>query len=138
MSPRGPKRPIVEDPPQGRAATDEQSLQSRIRQQEALANLGVTALKGTPFEHLLNRASFGGRFERGVRQSAGISPVKRPICHASWDWLGKRIGGKATVGADLASPAGFALRTGKPVISNHLESEQRFRTPDLLAAHGVR
>jgi two-component sensor histidine kinase len=24
------------------------------------------------------------------------------------------------------------------VISNHLESEQRFRTPDLLAAHGVR
>jgi two-component sensor histidine kinase len=30
------------------------------------------------------------------------------------------------------------LHTGKPVISNHLESEQRFRTPDLLAAHGVR
>src|SRR5262249_1244083 len=30
------------------------------------------------------------------------------------------------------------MRTGKPVISNHLESEERFRTPDLLAAHGVR
>jgi two-component sensor histidine kinase len=44
----------------------------------------------------------------------------------------------ASVGADLASPSGFALRTGKPVISNHLESEERFRTPDLLAAHGVR
>jgi len=37
-------------------------------------------------------------------------------------------GGKATVGADLASPAGFALRTGKPVISNHLENKERFRT----------
>ena len=30
-------------------------------------------------------------------------------------------------------PAGFALRTGKPVISNHLENEERFRTPELLA-----
>jgi GAF domain-containing protein len=46
--------------------------------------------------------------------------------------------GVASVGADLASPAGFALRTGEPVISNHLESEERFRTPELLAAHGVR
>ena len=44
----------------------------------------------------------------------------------------------ATVGADLASPAGFALRTGKPVISNHLENEQRFSTPDLLIRHGIR
>ena len=42
------------------------------------------------------------------------------------------------VGADLASPAGYALRTGKPVISNHLENEQRFRTPELLLEHGVR
>ena len=30
------------------------------------------------------------------------------------------------------------MRTGKPVISNHLENEQRFRTPELLAEHGVR
>jgi two-component sensor histidine kinase len=44
----------------------------------------------------------------------------------------------ASVGADLASPSGYALRTGKPVISNHLASEERFRTPDLLAAHRVR
>jgi two-component sensor histidine kinase len=48
------------------------------------------------------------------------------------------IVGSATVGADLASPAGYALRTGKPVISNHLENEQRFRTPELLVEHGIR
>jgi two-component sensor histidine kinase len=30
------------------------------------------------------------------------------------------------------------LRTGKPVISNHLENEQRFRTPELLVEHGIR
>ena len=45
---------------------------------------------------------------------------------------------RATVGADLESPSGFALRTGKPVISNHLENEQRFRTPELLVEHGIR
>ena len=38
----------------------------------------------------------------------------------------------------LESPSGFALRTGKPVISNHLENEQRFRTPELLLEHGIR
>jgi GAF domain-containing protein len=48
------------------------------------------------------------------------------------------IVGRATVGADLESPSGFALRTGKPVISNHLENEQRFRTPELLVEHGIR
>jgi two-component sensor histidine kinase len=46
--------------------------------------------------------------------------------------------GVATVGADLASPAGFALRTGKPVISNHLENEERFRTPEILRTHNIR
>jgi two-component sensor histidine kinase len=30
------------------------------------------------------------------------------------------------------------LRTGKPVISNHLENEQRFRTPELLVEHRIR
>ena len=48
------------------------------------------------------------------------------------------IVGVATVGADNESPAGFALCTGKPVISNHLENEERFRTPEILAVHGVR
>jgi two-component sensor histidine kinase len=42
------------------------------------------------------------------------------------------------LGADLASPGGFALRTGKPVISNHLEHEDRFRTPSLLVKYGIR
>jgi GAF domain-containing protein len=46
--------------------------------------------------------------------------------------------GTATVGADLESPAGFALHTGEPVISNHLQVEQRFRTPEQLLKHEVR
>jgi two-component sensor histidine kinase len=45
--------------------------------------------------------------------------------------------GTATIGADAASPAGYALQTGKAVISNHLENEERFRTPELLLEHGI-
>ncbi|HEX2116436.1 MAG TPA: histidine kinase dimerization/phosphoacceptor domain -containing protein, partial [Alphaproteobacteria bacterium] len=30
------------------------------------------------------------------------------------------------------------LRSGKPVISNHLSEETRFRTPELLVQHGIR
>ena len=141
MSPSRPTKPIVESPPsQVRAAIDEHALQSRIRQQEILANLGVTALKGTPFEHLLNetvRLSVEGLNAEFGKVLEYLPSEDRFVMQAGIGW-DKGLVGRATVGADLESPAGFALRTGKPVISNHLESEQRFRTPDLLAAHGVR
>jgi two-component sensor histidine kinase len=44
----------------------------------------------------------------------------------------------ATVGDDLESPAGYALQTSRPVISNHLEHEERFRTPEILRRYGIR
>jgi hypothetical protein len=38
----------------------------------------------------------------------------------------------------VESPAGYAFHTGKIVISNHLQEETRFRTPQFLADHGIR
>jgi two-component sensor histidine kinase len=66
-----------------------------------------------------------------------IPAENRLLVRAGVGWADGVVG-HATVGADLASPAGYALRTGKPVISNHLENEQRFRTPELLLEHGIR
>ncbi len=66
-----------------------------------------------------------------------IPAENRLLVRAGVGW-GEGVVGSASVGADLASPAGYALRTGKPVISNHLENEQRFRTPELLVEHGIR
>jgi two-component sensor histidine kinase len=66
-----------------------------------------------------------------------IPAENRLLVRAGVGWT-EGVVGQATVGADLASPAGYALRTGKPVISNHLENEQRFRTPELLVEHGIR
>ena len=65
-----------------------------------------------------------------------VPSENRFLIRAGVGW-GPGVVGVASVGADLDSPAGFALRTGKPVISNHLENEQRFRTPEILQRHGV-
>jgi two-component system, sensor histidine kinase PdtaS len=43
-----------------------------------------------------------------------------------------------SLAADVGSPAGYAYRTGESLISNHLEADTRFRTPQLLAEHGIR
>lgn len=141
MSQNDQNEPVVEHPPQqGSAAFGEDALQSRIRQQEILADLGVLALKGAPFEDLLHetvRLSVEGLSADFGKVLEHLPAEDRLIMRAGIGWEGGLVG-KASIGADLASPGGFALRTGKPVISNHLESEQRFRTPDLLAAHGVR
>ena len=66
-----------------------------------------------------------------------IPAEKRLLMRAGVGWDAGLVG-TATIGADLESPSGYALRTGKPVISNHLENEERFRTPELLSSHSVR
>ena len=51
-----PTKPVVEAPRQdeGRSQVDGRAVGQRIRQQELLAELGFTALRGTPFVELLN------------------------------------------------------------------------------------
>ena len=116
------------------------ALRQRIRQQELLAELGVLALQGTPFIGMLNHAArmtaegLGAEYCKVMEY---IPAENRLMVRAGVGWE-EGIVGSASVGADLASPAGYALRTGKPVISNHLENEKRFRTPELLVAHGIR
>jgi len=105
-----------------------------------LADLGVLALRGTPFPELLEHAA--RLTAEGL--NADFSKIlefmpeeQRFLVRAGVGWE-PGVVGSATVGADVASPAGYALRTGSPVISNHLENEERFRTPELLVEHGIR
>ena len=142
MSPPGTKEPVVE-PQSGGGQSDDltgRALRLRIRQQELLAELGVLALQGTSFIEMLNhtaRVTAEGLGAEYCKVMEYIPAEKRLLVRAGVGW-GEGVVGNATVGADLASPAGYALRTGKPVISNHLENEQRFRTPELLIEHGIR
>jgi len=132
-------KPVVEPSPTP-ADPATRALQQRIRQQEILAELGVVALQGKPFLELLNetvRLTAEGMNAEFCKVLEYIPAENRLLVRSGVGWH-EGIVGSATVGADLESPSGFALRTGKPVISNHLENEQRFRTPELLVEHGIR
>jgi len=135
------KTPFVEPPVHG--GTPDLSLlalRQRIRQQAILAELGVSALQGATFEKLLAdtvRLTAEGLQTDFCKILEYWPSENRFLVRAGVGW-DEGVVGVARVGADLESPAGFALRTGKPVISNHLEDEERFRTPDLLRRHNIR
>lgn len=136
-----PPRGVVEPKPQGEqippATGHEVGL--RIRQQDLLAKLGVLALKGTPFASLAEQAvqlvaeGLGAEFCKILE----YLPTEHAfVLRAGVGW-NKSLIGVARLGADSQSPAGYALRTGKPVISNHLAHESRFQTPELLHLYGI-
>lgn len=136
------KSPVVEQTPADSQPDDltSRALRLRIRQQELLAELGVLALQGTSFIGMLQhtaRMTAEGLDAEFCKVLEYIPAENRLLVRAGVGWEAGVVG-TASVGADLASPAGYALRTGKPVISNHLENEQRFRTPELLVEHGIR
>ena len=133
---------MIEESPDGPATgtPSERELRQRVRQQELLAEFGVQALRGTPLEELLEltaQLAATGLDAEFAKVMEYLPAENRLVIRAGVGWPPGIIG-QASVGADLASPAGFALRTGKPVISNHLENEERFRTPELLVEHGIR
>lgn len=133
---------VAEQAPHENPGSDltSEALRLRVRQQEILAQLGVLALQGTPFAELLDhtaRLAAEGLQAEFSKVLEFMPSEGRFLVRAGVGWE-QGVIGFATVGADAASPAGYALRTGKAVISNHLENEERFRTPELLIEHGIR
>ena len=117
-----PQKPIVEQIPNGGHSDDlsARALRVRIRQQELLAELGVLALQGTSFVEMLNhtvRMTAEGLEAEYCKVLEYIPAEKRLLVRAGVGW-GEGVVGHATVGADLASPGGYALHKGKPIISN--------------------
>ncbi len=122
--------------------TTAEELSYRLHQQEVLAQFGLFVAPGRhSLDDILAEAVRIGaeglevRFCKVLELLTGAE-APRLLVRAGVGWAAGVVG-HATLGADLASPAGFALRTGRPVISNHLAQESRFRTPKLLAEHGV-
>lgn len=132
---------MVEDPPTHaqEPAPDTEALRQRVRQQEILVELGILALQGTPVQDLLDhtaRLTAEGLHTEFCKVLEYLPAERRLFVRAGVGW-GPEVVGQATIGADLESPGGYALKTGRPVISNHLENEERFRTPELLARYGI-
>ncbi len=114
-------------------------LSMRLYQQELVAGFGLFALRGESLDDILQQAcdcaarGLGTRFAKVLQYRAATDDFL--LC-AGVGWRDGVVG-QAVLGTDLASPAGYALSTKLPVISNHLAKESRFRTPVLLAEHGI-
>src|ERR1700723_4791568 len=135
-----PVPPVVESKSTTEAADPIlHALRHRVRQQEILAELGVGALQGPGFDQLLDdtaRLTAEGLRTEFCKVLEYVPTENRLLVRAGVGW-DPGVVGAVSIGADLASPAGFALKTGRPVISNHLENEERFRTPELLIEYGI-
>src|ERR1700760_2506231 len=113
------------------AASIDQELHLRLRQQEILAELGALALRGIPQDSLFQEASrlvAGGLETQFCKVMQYLPEDDELLVVAGVGWH-EGVVGHARLGADIASPAGYALQTGSPVISNSLTEENRFHTP---------
>jgi two-component sensor histidine kinase len=120
--------------------TQDQEQQRLLRQRAKLVDFGQRAAEGADFDRLLHDAAEEAARSLEVRFVKVLEYLPEPktlLVRAGVGW-GEGVVGHATVGADMGSPAGYALHTGQPVISNDLDQEQRFRIPQLLREHGVR
>lgn len=115
-------------------------LRRRLRQQDLIAGFGRYALRADRLQATLHEVcataakGLGARFAKVLEWRAEAGDF---LLRAGVGWR-EGVVGRARVGADLASPAGYAFKTGEPTISNHLGDEGRFRTPRVLAEHGVK
>ena len=115
-------------------------LPYRLRQQSLLGEFGRSALQTRDFRQILQRAtelSAQGLEAPFAKVLEYLPDENRLLVRSGVGWAPGATDNTA-LGADVESPAGFAYHTGKAVISNHLHEETRFRTPQLLADHGVR
>ena len=115
-------------------------LPYRRRQQALLREFGTAALQTRDFKYILQQATelcsrgLGCSFAKVLEY---LPDERRLIVRAGIGWPEGTVD-SVSLGADIESPAGFAFQTGQSVISNHLQHETRFRTPQLLAEHGIK
>jgi two-component sensor histidine kinase len=119
--------------------TPQASRGTILRQRELLAELGASALRGADLDELLNNACRMVADGMGVKFTKVLEYLPDENALLVRAGVGWRPGvvGHARLDAGAGSPAGHALRTNGPVISNDLANETRFATPALLREHGI-
>ena len=121
-----------------RAAPEE--LSYRLGQQENLAAFGAEALRSPDPSFMLNSAArlAAKGMQTKLAKVLRYSDEDRNLLVVAGVGWKPGVVGQTTLGADAESPAGYAFQTGEAVISNHLDQEDTFRTPDFMRKHGVK
>jgi two-component system, sensor histidine kinase PdtaS len=132
--------PELEITPPAQDAASRDELPYRLQQQALLGEFGRLAMQSRDLGDILQRAAelcAKGLEAPYAKVLEYLPEGNRLEVRAGVGW-GPGTIDQVTLGADLESPAGYAYHTGQSVISNHLHEEARFRTPRLLADHGVK
>ena len=119
--------------------TAEEELRARVRQQEATGRLGLAALSGMDLSGLMDVAVHAVAGVLGAEYCKILELMPDGATLLLRAGVGWRDGlvGKATVGTNLRSQAGYALISPGPVVVEDLRRENRFEDADLLREHGV-
>ena len=116
----------------------EAALHERMRQQEAVAELGLAAL-GSDLDMLLEKAValVARTLDVEYCELLELLPDGTTLLlRAGVGWADGQVG-HATVAAGTGSQAGYTLLERAPVVLDDLRTETRFETPPLLREHGV-
>ena len=117
----------------------EEELRARVRQQEATGRLGLAALSGMDLAGLMDEAVHAVAAVLDAEYCKILELTLNGATLLLRAGVGWREGlvGKATVGTNLQSQAGYALISPGPVVVEDLRTENRFQDADLLREHGV-
>lgn len=111
-----------------------------LQERASLAEFGLHAVEGADLDELLQQAAAEAARSLDVSYVKVLEYLSNEKCllvRAGVGW-GEGVIGKARIGAEIESPAGYALQTGQPMISHDLQKEERFRIPALLRDHGIK
>jgi PAS domain S-box-containing protein len=117
----------------------EREIQTRVRQQAAVAELGEAALAGDDFNGLLRTAALQVAWMLAVEYSEvyELGVVGRSLLLKAGSGWEDDLLGRTEVSADATSQAGYALISRKPVIVQDLNADTRFTPSALLRTHGI-
>ncbi|MBK9258504.1 MAG: PAS domain S-box protein [Polyangiaceae bacterium] len=122
-----------------RLAEAEATIAVRVRQQQALANIGMSAIHEQDLQTLFDKAveTLANTLDVPLCKVLELLPGDTNVLlRAGVGWRDGLLG-EATVSTGLDSQAGYTLWVGEPVIVEDLRTETRFSGPPLLRDHGV-
>ncbi len=114
-------------------------IQTRIHQQEVIAELGQQALETDDLDQLMHdvTVTVADTLDNEFCKILELLPDGDEVFLREGVGWREGLVGNATVPTDLDSQAGYTLIKEDPVIVDELHSEERFSGPELLTSHDV-
>ncbi|WP_255171332.1 PAS domain S-box protein [Natrononativus amylolyticus] len=118
----------------------EQNLETQVRMQETIAELGQRALEDVELDRLLADASeaVAGTLDNEYCKVLDLdSESDKLLLRQGVGWDDGLVGTATISAVEANSQAAYTLATEEPVVVEDLATESRFNGPDLLTNHGV-